>query len=87
MGSKVEQEMALVWVQDRGIGIPPESLEEVFVPYARIEAGTTRYIKGTGLGLSIARQMLEAQRGRIWVESSLGQGSCFYFVIPLANVL
>jgi signal transduction histidine kinase len=85
VGSKIAQEMAQVWVQDRGIGIPPESLEEVFVPYARIEAGITRYIKGTGLGLSIARQMIQAQGGHIWVESSLGQGSRFYFVIPLAR--
>ncbi len=84
--SQVEQEMVQVWVQDHGIGIPPEALEEVFVPYSRIEAGTTRYIKGTGLGLSIARQIIQMQGGHIWVESSLGQGSRFHFTIPLARL-
>jgi signal transduction histidine kinase len=83
VGSQVEQQMAQVWVQDHGIGIPSESLEEVFVPYSRIDAGTTRYIKGTGLGLSISRQIIQMHGGHIWVESSLGQGSRFHFTIPL----
>jgi signal transduction histidine kinase len=83
--SQVEQEVAHVWVQDYGLGIPPEAFEEVFVPYSRIEAGTTRYIKGTGLGLSISRQIIELHGGHIWVESSLGQGSRFHLTIPLAN--
>jgi signal transduction histidine kinase len=82
VGSQTEQKMVRVWVQDHGIGIPPESLEEVFVPYCRIEAGNTRYIKGTGLGLSISRQVIQMHGGRIWVESSPGQGSCFHFTIP-----
>ena len=85
VGSQVEEEMAQVWVQDHGIGIPPEALEEVFVPYGRIEAGTTRYIKGTGLGLAIARQIIQMQGGHIWVESSLGLGSRFSFTVPLAR--
>ena len=85
VGSQIEGEMAQVWVQDHGIGIPAEALEEVFVPYSRIEARTTRYIKGTGLGLSIARQMIQMQGGHIWVESSLGNGSRFYFTVPLAR--
>ncbi|TMC15561.1 MAG: response regulator [Chloroflexi bacterium] len=84
VGSQLEQEMVRVWVQDHGIGIPPESLEEVFIPYSRIEAGTTRYIKGTGLGLSIVRQVIQIHGGHIWVESSLGQGSRFHFTVPLA---
>jgi signal transduction histidine kinase len=83
VGSQVEEQMAQVWVQDHGIGIPSESLEEVFVPYCRIDAGTTRYIKGTGLGLSISRQIIQMHGGHTWVESSLGQGSCFHFTIPL----
>jgi signal transduction histidine kinase len=86
VGSQVLQEMAQVWVQDEGIGIPPDALEEVFVPYCRIEAGTTHYIKGTGLGLSIARQLIQMQGGRIWVESHQGQGSRFTFTIPLVRL-
>jgi signal transduction histidine kinase len=84
VGSQVEQKFAQVWVQDYGMGIPPDALEKVFIPYFRVEAGATRFIKGTGLGLSIAHQMIEMQGGQIWIESSLGQGSCFHFTIPLA---
>jgi signal transduction histidine kinase len=83
VGSRAEQGTALVWVQDHGVGIPSEFLEEVFVPYCRIDAGTTRYIKGTGLGLSISRQIIQMHGGHIGVESSLGQGSRFYFTLPL----
>jgi signal transduction histidine kinase len=83
VGSRAEQGTALVWVQDHGVGIPSEFLEEVFVPYCRIDAGTTRYIKGTGLGLSISRQIIQMHGGHISVESSLGQGSRFYFTLPL----
>jgi signal transduction histidine kinase len=86
VGSQMVREMAQVWVQDQGIGIPPEALEAVFVPYCRIEAASTRYIKGTGLGLSIARQLVQMQGGQIWVESRLGQGSRFTFTIPLAEL-
>ena len=81
--SQLTQDMAQVWVQDNGIGIPPDSLEDVFDPYCRIEAGTTRYIQGTGLGLSIVRQIIQMHGGHVWVESSLGQGSRFHFTIPL----
>lgn len=87
LGSQVEGDMAQVWIQDHGIGIPPEALEEVFVSYSRVEAEPTHYIKGSGLGLSIARQIIQMHGGRIWVESSLGLGSRFCFIIPLAKPL
>jgi signal transduction histidine kinase len=85
VGSRVEQGMVQVWVQDHGTGIPSEFFEEIFVPYSRM--GTTRYIKGTGLGLSISRQIIQMHGGHIWVESSLGQGSRFQFAIPLVPAL
>lgn len=85
LGSQVEAEMARVWIQDHGIGIPPEALEGVFISYSRVEAEPTRYIKGSGLGLSIARQIIQMHGGRIWAESSLGLGSRFCFTIPLAK--
>lgn len=86
LGSQVKQGLAQVWVQDHGIGIPPDAFEEVFVSYSRIEVETTRYIKGSGLGLSIARQIIQMHGGHIWVESRLGFGSCFFFTIPLARL-
>ena len=83
VGSRAEQGTALVWVQDHGVGIPSEFLEEVFVPYCRIDARTTRYIKGTGLGLSISRQIIQMHGGHISVKSTPGEGSRFYFTLPL----
>ena len=85
VGTRVEEGMVQMWMQDHGIGIPSEFLEEIFVPYSRI--GTTRYIKGTGLGLSISRQIIQMHGGYIWAESSLGQGSRFCFTIPLTPVI
>lgn len=85
VGSRVEQGMAQMWVLDHGIGVPPESREEIFAPYSRV-GEQTRYIQGTGLGLSISREIMRAHGGRIWVESAgESKGSIFYFTVPLAN--
>ncbi|TMC23211.1 MAG: HAMP domain-containing histidine kinase [Chloroflexi bacterium] len=85
VGSTLEGQSIQVWVQDHGVGIPSASLEVVFLPYSRI-AENTRYIKGTGLGLSIARQIVQMHGGEIWVESEVGQGSCFRFRLPCTIV-
>ena len=67
-------------VRDHGPGIAPESLPRVFERYWRAAAGARH--RGAGLGLSIARGIAEAHGGRIWVESTLGQGATFYFSLP-----
>ncbi len=72
-------------VQDEGMGIPPEALETVFERYARIESTATRYIAGTGLGLPIVRQIVELHGGRVWAESTPGEGSTFHVTIPVAE--
>lgn len=81
VGCKREDDALQVWVQDQGVGIPSSALEAVFLPYSRI-GENTRYIKGTGLGLSIAQQIVQMHGGNIWVESEVGQGSCFRFTLP-----
>ena len=70
-------------VSDTGIGIPPDQLERVFGEFRQVNAAITREYGGTGLGLSITKKFVELHGGRIWVESDLGQGSRFYFEIPL----
>jgi signal transduction histidine kinase/PAS domain-containing protein len=72
-----------VSILDHGTGIASEFLENIFTPYHRINDTSTRYIQGTGLGLSLVREIIHQHEGKIWVESTLDQGSTFHFSLPL----
>jgi two-component system phosphate regulon sensor histidine kinase PhoR len=78
-----KQDEVLFAVEDTGVGIPPADLTRIFERFYK--ADRARSGGGTGLGLAIARHMLDAHDGRIWVESKEGQGSTFFFTIPLAS--
>jgi two-component system phosphate regulon sensor histidine kinase PhoR len=69
-------------VRDTGVGIPAEDVPRIFERFYRVDKSRTG--SGTGLGLSIARHIVEAHKGRIWVESIEGQGSTFIFTLPFA---
>jgi signal transduction histidine kinase len=71
---------AVVSVSDQGIGLSREQIEQLFQPFTRLYSG--REIKGTGLGLYICKAIVEAHAGRIWVESTPGQGSTFTVTLP-----
>ena len=75
----------MITVADTGIGIPLADQERIFERFYRVDAARSREAGGTGLGLSIARHIVEAHGGRLWVESGVGQGSKFFFSIPLAS--
>jgi signal transduction histidine kinase len=71
---------AVVTVSDQGVGLEPEDVPQLFLPFSRLTS--TGHIKGTGLGLYVAKTIVDAHGGRIWAESSPGRGSTFYFTLP-----
>ena len=71
-----------IYIRDTGHGIPPEDIPHLFQKFYRVDNSATRTIGGTGLGLFICRKIVELYKGRIWVESVLGQGSTFYINLP-----
>ena len=77
------QSAIVVEVADTGEGIAPEDLPRIFEHFYRGEKSRSRATGGAGLGLAIARQIVEAHGGRIWAESTLDQGTCVRFTLPL----
>jgi signal transduction histidine kinase len=80
---KVDGEITIS-VTDQGKGIPPEDCSRLFKRFSQIKGAQPS--SGVGLGLYICRLLVEAHGGRIWVESTLGQGSTFHFTLPVAEV-
>jgi K+-sensing histidine kinase KdpD len=76
----------VVEIADQGMGISSEDLIPLFERYFRVRSAANLHIPGTGLGLPIARAVLEAHGGRIWAESSLGEGTSIYFSLPKTSL-
>ncbi|MFG6369317.1 MAG: response regulator [Lachnospiraceae bacterium] len=85
--SKQQEKQQKVWLdfvcEDNGIGMSPEFLKRIFIPFERVNNSTINKIEGTGLGMSIVKNLLERMGGEITVESTEGKGSCFHLSIPL----
>jgi PAS domain S-box-containing protein len=78
--ARQDNENLLIGVSDSGNGMSPEDIKKLFEPFNRLEKTGSK--KGVGLGLMVCKRLVEAHGGRIWVESTPGQGSTFLFTIP-----
>jgi two-component system, OmpR family, phosphate regulon sensor histidine kinase PhoR len=81
-GESTDSEVVIT-VSDTGIGIPQADQPRIFERFYRVDVARSREVGGTGLGLSIAKHLMEAHRGRLWVESEVGHGSQFHFSVPV----
>ena len=81
------QEKRKIWLdflcEDNGIGMSPEFLERIFVPFERVNNSTTQKIEGTGLGMSISYRVIQNHNGAISVESEVGEGATFTILLPV----
>jgi len=73
-------------VQDSGVGIAPESIAKLFRPFSQVDSSSTRRYGGSGLGLSICAKLIKLMQGELGVQSKPGEGSTFWFTLPLAAV-
>lgn len=82
---KVDQGFIEVEVMDTGIGIPEERIGEIFEPFHQLDGSATRRYGGTGLGLALVKQIIDAHGSTIHVFSEVGKGTCFRFVLAVAE--
>ena len=78
-------EHLVVTVEDTGIGIAQDHRERIFEAFEQADSGVQRAFGGTGLGLTVTRALVELHDGRIWVESTVGEGTRFSFTLPISG--
>jgi signal transduction histidine kinase len=87
VNNKNGQQSFLVTLSDTGIGIAKEDIPKLFSKFSRTKEANKQNVIGTGLGLYVAKQMVEAQKGKVWVESKgQGLGSTFFIELPIKKV-
>ena len=71
-------------VSDTGIGISPENMSKIFLPFVQIDGNLNRQYEGAGLGLALVKQIIESHGGKVSVNSEVGVGSCFSIDLPIS---
>lgn len=84
VGASLDSDGVVLFVKDRGVGIPLEHQTMIFERFFRVQSEHPN-MRGTGLGLSLVQEIAKAHNGSIWLESAVGQGSCFYLKLPVYN--
>ena len=83
IGATLRNSWVEIYVADRGAGIPLEYQSKIFDKFVQVE--TEKDVGGSGLGLAICKEMVQAHGGRIWVDSTVGEGSTFTFTVPTSS--
>jgi signal transduction histidine kinase len=84
LGIQPQESGVLMWVRDSGEGVPPEDQDRIFEKFGQVESRKAGRKMSTGLGLTFCKLAVEAHGGHIWLDSEPGQGSTFFFTIPLS---
>jgi PAS domain S-box-containing protein len=83
VGGRLHRDNVELFVSDEGRGIPHDKQSSLFQPFYRVDSSLGRQTQGVGLGLFLVKAIVEGHGGRIWVQSTPGQGSTFHFTLPL----
>ncbi len=85
VSTSMENNQARVTITDNGIGIPQEKFAEIFEPFYQVDGSSTRKYSGMGLGLALVRQILQAHNSDIHIDSTVGAGASFYFLLSTGD--
>jgi len=85
IGYRVEQAMVVFFVRDTGIGVPRGNQRAIFDRFSKFNESEDRFYSGTGIGLSLCKDIVGLMDGNIWVDSTPGNGSTFYFSLPFTE--
>jgi len=81
-----ENQRVIISVKDHGIGMSKEDMKKIFDKFYRATGAQTRPVAGTGLGLTLVKQIIEAHKGEITVQSEAGKGSLFTVRLPITEI-